>query len=287
MKRFLLLALPVCLALAAVAVADDTQAKKKNPVVVMKTSMDDIEIELIPDAAPLTVETSVGLAEGTKEWKDRAGTKQTKPFFDDLPFHRVIDGFMVQGGCPLGNGMGDPGFKFKDEINATALGLDKEMLFPNPNSANPQPHPYIMGVIDQRNPQRGQQQFQQTIILPLLKKLDIPLSEANARAKEWQPKLMKLTLKEVYENQGYKFDESLTAYHPKRGVIAMANSGPNTNGSQFFINVVDTPHLTGKHTVFGRVVKGMDIVDKISKVKVGAGSKPAEPVKIISIRRKK
>ena len=98
---------------------------------------------------------------------------------------------------------------------------------------------------------------------------------------------MELTLKDAYENMGYEFDESLAAYAPKRGVLAMANSGPNTNSSQFFINVVDTPHLTGRHTVFGKVVKGMDIVDKIAKVKVDASSKPVEPVRIVSVRVKK
>ena len=86
---------------------------------------------------------------------------------------------------------------------------------------------------------------------------------------------------------GYVYYTNLKSHLPKKGVIAMANSGPNTNGSQFFINLDDTPHLTGKHTVFGKVVKGMEVVEKIGNVQVGPGSKPLKAVKIISIRRKK
>ena len=93
-----------------------------------------------------------------------------------------------------------------------------------------------------------------------------------------------MTLKDVYTNLGYKYDDKLKSRPPKRGCLAMANSGPNTNGSQFFINLIDTPWLTGKHTVFGEVVKGMDVVDAIGNVAVAAGGKPTKPVKIISIR---
>lgn len=89
---------------------------------------------------------------------------------------------------------------------------------------------------------------------------------------------------------GYRFEDEINSgerpsHHPLRGVIAMANSGPNTNGSQFFINLVDTPWLAGKHTVFGRVVEGMAVVDKIGSVAVGNGSRPKKDVVILSIRK--
>jgi len=247
-----------------------------NPVVIMKTSMGDIEIELFADQAPKTVENFVGLAEGTKEFTDvKTNQKVTRPFYDGIAFHRVIDKFMVQGGCPLGTGSGSPGFKFEDEINAKGLGLDKMMAIVNGG-----PHQYL-GI-------RSQQDFNQKIIGPILRKLGIKgQAELDKRKEEANKAPKELTLMTAYENMGYKYSESGSAHKPNRGMLAMANSGPNTNGSQFFINLVDTPWLTGKHTVFGKVVKGMEIVDTIGKVKVGAGSKPVEPVTIVSIRLKK
>ena len=139
-----------------------------------KTSMGDLVVKLFPDKAPKTVENFVALAEGTKEWKDpRSGQTVKKPLFDGTVFHRVIPQFMIQGGDPLGNGTGGPGYKFADET-------------------------------------RPDDQFN------------------------------------------------------KPGILAMANSGPNTNGSQFFITEVPTPWLNGKHTIFGEVVKGFDLVPKIA-----------------------
>ena len=95
-----------------------------------------------------------------------------------------------------------------------------------------------------------------------------------------------LTVLGVYENLGYSYTEKGSSKTPKKGVLAMANSGPDTNGSQFFINLADTPWLTGKHTVFGKVISGMDIVEKIGEVKVTpGGNKPVKDVKFLSIRR--
>jgi len=165
---------------------------------VMQTSMGDIIIRLFEERAPKTVDNFVGLATGTKEYTDpKTGAKTKGNFYDGLIFHRVIRDFMIQGGDPLGNGTGGPGYKFEDE-------LDPKLNFDAP------------------------------------------------------------------------------------GYLAMANSGPNTNGSQFFITVKPTPWLNQKHTIFGSVVKGMDVVLDISKVQTGAMDRPVEPVVIrhVAIERK-
>jgi peptidyl-prolyl cis-trans isomerase A (cyclophilin A) len=108
--------------------------------------------------------------------------------------------------------------------------------------------------------------------------------QMSRRKDEVQEKLYKTTVKQAYERLGYRYDPSLPSYAPLKGYLAMANSGPNTNGSQFFINLVDTPWLTGKHTVFGKVLRRMDVVEKIGNVSTDAKSKPVEPIVIESIR---
>ncbi len=155
---------------------------------VLETSMGRIKFELFPDKTPKTVENFVGLAEGTKPWTDpRTGQKVKRRFYDGLTFHRVIPQFMIQGGDPLGNGTGGPGYQFEDEI-----------------------------VPDLR------------------------------------------------------FD--------RPGRVAMANSGPNTNGSQFFITVAPTPWLDQRHTIFGQVVEGQEVVEKIANVPRDARDRPLKPV---------
>ena len=158
------------------------------------TNQGSFKIRLFHDKTPKTVDNFVGLAEGTKEWTDpKSNQKVKKPFYDGLVFHRVIANFMIQGGCPLGEGYGGPGYKFEDEFH-------KDLR------------------------------------------------------------------------------------HNKAGILSMANAGPNTNGSQFFITVAETPHLDNRHTVFGEVVEGMDVVFKISKVRTGGGDRPSTPVLIESVK---
>jgi peptidyl-prolyl cis-trans isomerase A (cyclophilin A) len=251
-------------------------APAANPVAIISTSMGDIEVELFADQAPETVANFLGLAEGTREFTDATtGKKEKRPYYDGLAFHRVIKDFMLQGGCPLGTGTGGPGHTFKDEISAKALGLDQEKAF-----ANGQPSKKLMI--------RSQAEFQRLLVRPVLAKLNITSQEdLTKRQKEVEEALGKVTVKEVYELQGYKYDDSLKSTPPTRGVLAMANSGPATNGSQFFINQVDTSWLTGKHTVFGKVIQGMEVVDKIAGVEADGSGKPTVPVVIRSIRRKK
>jgi peptidylprolyl isomerase len=148
--------------------------ENKNTKVKLETNYGDIIIELYGDM-PITSGNFIKLV--------------NKGFYDGTIFHRIIDGFMLQGGDPTGTGMGDPGYSIKDEFKGT---------------------------------------------------------QKNAR-----------------------------------GTIAMANAGPNTGGSQFFINLVNNNFLDGKHPVFGKVIQGMDVVDAIAKVKTNANDKPIKDVKII------
>jgi peptidyl-prolyl cis-trans isomerase A (cyclophilin A) len=155
------------------------------------TSEGKFTAKLFDTEVPKTVANFAGLAAGTTEWTDpRTGKKTTTPYYDGTIFHRVIADFMVQGGDPLGQGIGGPGYKFADEFH---------------------------------------------------------------------PKLR----------------------HSKPGILSMANSGPNTNGGQFFITLVPTPWLDNKHSVFGEIIEGMDVVEKIGRTQT---SKPADrPVKPITI----
>ena len=199
MRRLIPVLALVAAAAAALPVWSDEgtppTAKPTRPRALVKTSMGDFTLELFADEAPKTVQNFLELAEGTKLWKDpMTGEERRKPFFDGLGFHRIIDGFMIQGGCPLGTGTGGPGYKFKDEF-----------------------HPEL------------------------------------------------------------QFDRPY--------LLAMANAGPGTNGSQFFITVTPTAWLTNKHTIFGEVADqaSRDIVDKIATVATGPGDRPLEPVVIESV----
>jgi peptidyl-prolyl cis-trans isomerase A (cyclophilin A) len=157
----------------------------------LHTNRGDIEVELYDERAPRTVENFVGLATGEQEWEDDGETVE-KPLYDDVAFHRVIEGFMIQGGDPDESGRGGPGYTFDDE-----------------------------------------------------------------------------------------FHDELR--HDSAGTLSMANSGPDTNGSQFFITLDAQPHLDDRHAVFGQVTDGMDVVREIGSVPTDANDQPQEEVVLESV----
>ena len=171
---------------------DPGKRPSREAFAVITTSMGVIRARLFHKEAPRTVANFIGLATGKKPWRDeKTSQMRHTPFYDGLVFHRVIKGFMLQTGCPKGDGTGGPGFQFADEF-----------------------HP---------------------------------------------------TLK-----------------HDRAGILSMANSGPNTNGSQFYITVAPQAHLDNKHSVFGEVVEGLDVARRISEVPTTA-DRPNEEVKLISV----
>ena len=245
-----------------------------NPIVEIRTSLGSMILELFPDEAPLAVANFIGLAEGTTPWIDPdSGEEVLQPLYDGTIFHRVIDGFIIQGGSLAEQADGNPRFQFRDEINARSLGLDKMQVLNE--SGNPHP---ILAI-------KNQQDFQQKILIPLYEQLGITSQEElDTNIDAVNRRIRNMTVKESFENLGYQYTERVNSRMPVRGVIALANSGPNTNGSQFFINLVDTDWLAGKHTVFGKVRVGMDVLDVIGNVPVNNQNRPLQELKIISIR---
>lgn len=162
---------------------------------ILNTSLGPISINLFADHAPKTVRNFTELAQGIREWSDpKTGAKKTEPLYNGTIFHRVISGFMIQGGDPMGSGMGGPGYKFADEFHPE-LSFDR---------------PYL---------------------------------------------------------------------------LAMANAGPNTNGSQFFITVAPTTWLNFKHTIFGEVADAPSraVVDAIAAAATDGRDKPTTDVVIESV----
>tara|TARA_Y100000588_G_scaffold395114_1_gene520007 strand:+ start:1569 stop:2516 length:948 start_codon:yes stop_codon:yes gene_type:complete len=225
---------------------------ENNPIARINTNMGDIVIELYEDAAPNTVANFVSLAE--------------EGFYNGVIFHRVIKGFMAQGGDPDGVGTGGPGYRFADEINAIALGLDKEK------------------EIGQGQMQAAQREVFQKYGVDSQEKLNEVVAEIG------EEKLMKEIMDaanalatgaskmDALISDGYSFDDSLPSVPVAYGTIAMANAGPNTNGSQFFINHKDNFFLNGKHTAFGMVVEGMNVIDRICNLPTDGRDRPVEDV---------
>lgn len=230
---------------------------------VLETTQGNLVLELFDKDAPQTVQNFIDLAQGEKEFTLRNGQPQKRPYYDGLVFHRVIENFMIQGGCPYGDGSGTPGYKFADEINARSLGLDKEKIGQVPYYTN-----YLQRYIIQELGIRSQREFEDR-----REELESNLEKAK-----------NLSVMEVLYRLGYRYNEVVKSHRAVKGSLAMANAGPNSNGSQFFINQVDTPHLDGLHTVFGHLVSGEDVVDRIVAVSgKGGPSAPKVTIRKVSV----
>jgi len=208
---------------------------------ILSTTSGDMVLELYANEAPKTVQNFIDLAQGEKEFHTEKGVEK-RPFYDGLKFHRVIKDFMAQGGCPRGDGTGGPGYKFEDEINGKSLGLDTLKV---------KDAPYF------------QTQLQRAVLTEFNIQSRQELEERGQEVEAAFMDAMDLSVLEILHRVGYRFNEVLSSKKPIRGSLAMANAGPNTNGSQFFINQVDNINLTGIHTVFGQLINGYEVLDRI------------------------
>lgn len=253
--------------LAAADLASATAAMENtaNPLMLMRTSRGDIYLELFPQSAPRNVANFIALAEARVPLFDISTAATVTPhYYDGLVFHRILRNYLVQAGAPRAPDAPVPEYLVEDEINARQFGLHEQKVL----DAFGKPHPWL-NLADNA-------QFQKEILVPLYRRLGISSPEAvTARQFEIHDALRDMTLRQAYENQGYRYNERLVSRDPLRGSVAMAGNGPNTNAAEFFITLVDAPWLAGKATIIGRVVEGMEIVDRIDQAAVLRGDTTA------------
>ena len=224
-----------------------------NPLLLLETSQGDLYIELLPAEAPRNVRNILALAAGDMELvNDGTGRRSRVPFYKDMRFHRVVPGFVIQAGSPLLHPRGAPRQRLRDEINADALGLQNEpLILPD-------------GVFNPRLNIGSQEDFNAEVLRPLYAGMGIEtLADLLNNEQRIMQTLQEMTVKDVLESQGYRFIEHHPTRPVTRGTVALVNGGPDDNGPEFFIALSDAPSLSGRHTVIGRVVHGMNVADSI------------------------
>lgn len=229
-----------------------------NPLVRFDTGRGDIYIELLPDEAPDNVGNVLALINGEVEIEDPVNGFTFRPrYYDGLRFHRVLPGQLVQTGAPSNHPLGAPGVELADEINADSLGLNEEPVMHDDGRFN------VLLGIDSRS------DVEENILAPLY--LDMGIAEASTLEDQQLrvlSRLRQLTVKSLYQIQGYRYRTDIDTRPITRGVVALANRGPGSNGPEFFIALQDLPTLNGKYTVIGHVVEGMDVADGIGATAV-------------------
>ena len=253
--------------------AMDSQA---NPLVVINTSEGDIYMELYQREAPRNVANFLALVNGLVEIIDPASGQIFSPqYYDGMRLHRVIPGLLIQTGSPRNSVFGDPQQNLADEINARSLGLDRMPLILDNGSINP--------VL----PVSNRAEFEELVLVPLYRRMNLGSNEEVANNEhDIAERLRAMTVMQVYENLGYRFTEQFSTRPVSPGTVALANSGPNTNGPEFFINVSnDTQWLTGRYTVIGHVVEGMDVVNQINQTAIEARGLSTQGTVIYRVRQ--
>jgi cyclophilin family peptidyl-prolyl cis-trans isomerase len=229
-----------------------------NPLLQISTSRGNVFVELYPDEAPQNVRRFLSLAAGEIELVDRNTDTIFKPrYYDGMSFHRVIPGILIQAGSPAYNPLGAPGNLLEDEINANILGLDKENVLLPDSTTNP-----ILNIT-------SADEFSKQLLQPLYKSMNIETAEDLLGQEEnIARRLRTMTIKELYQLLGYTYSEANVSRPIQSGVLALANSGPNSNGPEFFISVANLEHLSGKYTAIGSVIEGMDVVGNIGSLAI-------------------
>ncbi len=246
-----------------------------NPLVHILSSAGSIYLELLPAEAPANVANFIALAQGETSIREPLSGRSLSPnYYDGMKFHRVLPGFVIQAGSPSYHPLGEPGTPLRDEINAELLGLHLEPVMDEQGHFNPR-----LNV-------SGETDLHEQLLVPLYRNMNIDSAgELAERQGEVVSRLQQMTMQQAYENMGYRYQDNLPGREIRRGTVALANAGPDGNGPEFFIALQDAPWLSGRHTVIGRVVEGMDVADAIGATAMDAESATQLSTRIYTIRR--
>ena len=264
-------------ALADLQSAQQAMEDSQNPLLLLSTSQGEIYVELFPAEAPNNVANFMALAAGEIEFISTESGVETSSwphYFNGMRFHRVVPGFAIQAGSPFFHLLGAPAETFADEINADFLGLDREFALNPDGSFNS-----LLNISDQDD-------FKNKILLPLYRKMGIE-DEKDLITRQYDilAQLQELTVKAAYQNQGYSYRSNRPGRGISRGIMALANTGPDSNGPEFFISLAQADSLNGRYTVIGKVVEGLDVVDTIGKTAIDSLRFSRLSTLIYSVRR--
>ena len=262
-------------ALADTSTALLAMEDSQNHLVRISTSQGEMYLELFPLEAPNNVENFIALADGKKEFTNQStGEPIQARYYNGMRFHRVVPGFIIQAGSPANNPLGLQVNLLDDEINANALGLDQiPALNPDGSFAD------VLNI-------ESKPDFHEEILTPLYLQRNITDVEAVlSRQYQVLEILQNLSVKSVYENQGYRYDDSLPGRPIERGTVALANSGPDSNGPEFFISLTTAEWLSGKYTVIGKVIEGQEVMDSIGNTAIDPSQFSSLSTLIYSVRK--